>query len=68
MLEIQKAAIAFNGEELLELERIVIDRDEVDALQFLKHSVYDKIARAQKAKLKSHLETSGSPVEVFKQK
>ena len=31
MLEIRKTAIALDEEELLELERIVIDRDEKEA-------------------------------------
>ncbi len=57
MLEIRKTAIALEEEELLELERIVIDRDEKDALVFLKKSVYDKVARSQQGRLKSHLDT-----------
>jgi hypothetical protein len=66
MLEIRKAAIAFDENELLQLERIVTDRDEKEALRFLKKAVYDKIARSQQAKLKSHLDTSGDPVERFR--
>lgn len=67
MLEIRKTAIAFEEEELMELERIMIDRDEKEAIVFLKKSVYDKIVHSQQGKLKSHLDTSGSPVETFKQ-
>jgi len=66
MLEIRKAAIAFDEKDLLELERIVIDGDEEGALSFLKKSVYDKVSRSQQGKLKSHLDTSGDPVEKFK--
>jgi len=65
MLEIRKAAIAFDENNLLELERIVIDGDEKGALSFLRKAVYDKIARSQQGKLKSHLDTSDSPVERF---
>ena len=57
MLEIKKAAITFNEEELLELEQIIIDHDEREALMFLKKSVYDRIAKSQHGKLKSHLDT-----------
>ena len=35
-------------------------------MRFLKKSVYDKITRSQQGKLKSHLGTSGDPVEMFK--
>jgi hypothetical protein len=68
MLEIRKTAIALEEEELLELEQIIVDRDEKEALIFLKKSVYDKVAHSQQGKLKSHLDTSGDPVERFKQK
>lgn len=68
MLEIRKAAIALEEEELLELERILIDRDEKEALAFLKKSVYEKIARSQQGKLKCHLDTSGDPVAMFKRR
>ena len=39
MLEIRKTAIALDERELLELERSVTDRDEKEALIFLKKSV-----------------------------
>ena len=66
MLEIRKAAIAFDEKELLELERIIIDCDEKRALRFLKKSVYDKIVRSQQGRLKSHLDTGGDVVEKFR--
>ena len=66
MLEIRKAAIAFDENELLELERIITDRDEKEALRFLKKAVYDKIIRSQQGRLKSHLNTGGNPVERFR--
>ena len=66
MLEIRKTAISLEEEELLELERIIIDRDEKEALLFLKKSVYNKVAHSQGGRLKSHLDTSGDTVEGFK--
>jgi len=66
MLEIKKTAIALDEQELLELERIMLDRDAKEALNFLKKSVYEKVARSQQGKLKSHLDTSGDAVEKFK--
>jgi hypothetical protein len=50
MLEISKTAIALEEEELLELERIMVDCDEQGALSFLKESVYDKVVRSQQVK------------------
>jgi hypothetical protein len=50
MLEIRRTAIALAEEELLELERIVVDCDEKEALHFLKKSVYDKVADSQEVK------------------
>jgi len=66
MLVIRKTAIALDEEELLELERIVIDGDEKEALRFLRKIVYDKVIRSQQAKLKSHLDTGGNLVERFR--
>jgi len=65
MLEIRKTAIAFDENELIELERIVIDGDEKGALSFLRKVVYNKIIHSQQGKLKSHLDTGDSPVEKF---
>jgi len=66
MLEIKRTAIGLDEKELLELEGIVTDGDERGVLSFLKKSVYDKVSRSQQGKLKSHLDTSGDPVEKFK--
>ena len=67
MLEIKKTAIALDEQELLELERIVTDGEEKEALTFLKKRVYDRIAHAQQERLKSHLDTGGKSVEKFKE-
>ena len=66
MLEIRKTAIALDEKELLELERIITDCDEKEALVFLKKAVYDKVIRSQQGKLKSHLDTGGDPMERFR--
>ena len=66
MLEIRKTAIALEEEELLELEQIVVDADEKAALVFLRRRVYNKAARSQGARLKSHLYDGGDPVSRFK--
>jgi len=67
MLEIRKTAIGLDEGELLELERIVTDGDEKEALRFLKKSIYDRIAQAQQGRLKSHLDAT-NPVEGFAQR
>jgi hypothetical protein len=65
MLEIRKTAVAFDENDLLELERIVTDADEKEALSFLRKAVYNKISRSQQGRLKSHLDTGDNPVERF---
>jgi hypothetical protein len=55
MIEIKKAVIAFEENDLIELERIVIDSDTEEALKFLKKSVYQRIVHSQQGRLKSHL-------------
>lgn len=41
MLEIRKTTIALDENEILELERIITDSDEKEALRFLSESVYE---------------------------
>ena len=65
MLEIRKTAVSLDERDLLELERIVTDGDEKEAIRFLKKSIYDRIAQAQQGRLKSHLDAA-NPVEAFK--
>jgi hypothetical protein len=64
MLEIKKTAVPFDEQDILALERIVIDADEKEALKFLKKSVYDRILFSQHGRLKSHLDAA-SPLEGF---
>ena len=64
MLEIKKSAVSFDESDLMELERIVTDSDEKEALRFIKKSIYDRILHAQQGRLKSHLDAA-NPVEGF---
>lgn len=64
MIEIRKSAVSFDEADLIQLQRIVIDGDEKEALGFVKRAVYDRILRAQQGKLKSHLDAA-KPVEGF---
>jgi hypothetical protein len=66
MLEIKKTVLTVEENELIELQRIIIDRDKEEALRFLKKSVFDKILHSQQGKLKSHLEGECKPTEQFK--
>ena len=66
MFEIRRTAIALDENELLELERVITDKNEKEALRFLKKAVYNKVARSQQGRLKSHLDTDGNPVERFR--
>ena len=65
MLEIRKTAVSFDEQDLMELETIITDNDEKEALSFLKKSIYDRILHAQQGRLKSHLDGGGNPVERF---
>ena len=51
-----KEAIAFDSDELLELEMILVDEDAEAALQFLKRAVWKKLQLAQQGRLKCHLD------------
>ena len=64
MLEIRKSAISLDAESVMELERIITDADEKEALKFLKKSIFDQILYSQQGKLKSHLDAA-NPVEGF---
>lgn len=64
MLEIRKTAIFFDEEDLMELERIIMDGDEKAALQFVKKSIHERIVHSQQGRLKSHLDTA-DPVQGF---
>ena len=64
MLEIKKTVVSLDEGALMELERIVMDDDEKEALRFVKKSIYERILHSQQGKLKSHLDAA-NPVEGF---
>ena len=66
MLEIKRTAISLDENDLIELERICIDRDKEGALGFLK-KFHKRIIYSQQGKLKSHLDTGVNPVDKFKE-
>ena len=66
MLEIKKSVVALDEEDVMELERIVTDNDEKEALRFVKRSIYDRILHSQQGRLKSHLDAA-NPIEGFTQ-
>jgi hypothetical protein len=67
MLEIKKTAVSLDEQDIIELERIITDGDEKEALKFIKKSLYDRILHSQQGKLKSHLDAA-NPVEGFIQR
>jgi hypothetical protein len=64
MLEARKTAVSFDEQDIMELQRIVIDSDEKEALKFVKKAIYERILHSQQGKLKSHLDAA-NPVEGF---
>jgi len=67
MLEIRKSAVAFDEQEMMRLEGIILDNDAIAALVFLRNSVYNKIINSQRGKLHSHLDTTSDTTPNFKQ-
>jgi len=64
MLEIRKTVVPFDERDIMELERIITDGDTKEALDFLKKTVYERMAHSQQGRLKSHLDAA-NPVEGF---
>jgi hypothetical protein len=64
MLEIRKTAISLDEADLINLERILTDNDEMEALKFINSVIYARILHSQKGKLKSHLD-SADPIDSF---
>jgi len=65
MLEITKKIVSLEPEEVMELERIIIDEDQAGAYTFLKKAIYHKLAASQDGHLKSHLDGCNDPVADF---
>jgi hypothetical protein len=66
MLEIRKTVLSLKENELVELERIIIDDDKAEALRFLKKSVFEKIMHSQQGNLKSLLDGTNNPAQQIK--
>ena len=64
MLEIRKTAVSFDEGDLVELEGIITDGDEKEALRFVKGSIYDRILHTHQGRLKLYLDAA-NPVEGF---
>lgn len=67
MLEIKRTALTLEANELMEMERVITDQDGKEALHFLRKHVYDRIAKAQQGRLKSHLDGNADPAASFNQ-
>jgi len=65
MLEIRNTAVSFNERDLIELERIVTDNNEKEAIRFIRKSVYDRILHSRQGRLKSHLDTGSDSTQNF---
>ncbi len=67
-IEIKKTVISFEPEEVMELERIILDGDEKTSLEFLRKSVHSKMVASQKARLHSHDINPARPEDHLKNK
>ena len=65
MLEITRKAIPLEPQDVMELERIIIDEDHEDAYRFLKKNIYRKLLTSQENRLKSHLDGCHDPASTF---
>jgi len=65
MLEAKREGLAFEPQEVIELEQIVSDADEKAAYLFLKNRIYKRILSAQGGRMKSHLDGVSDPAGSF---
>ena len=68
MLEIIKKTVSLEPQEVMELERIMIDEDQAEAYIFLKKVIYHRLAASQDGHLKSHLDGCSDPMSSFVKK
>ena len=68
MLDITRKTLTLEPQEVMELERIIIDDDREGALQFLKKNIYQQFTLSQESRLKSHLDGCSDPVSSFSNK
>ena len=65
MLEITRKTLTLEPEEVMELERIILDEDPESAFAFLKKTIYRKFLTSQENRLKSHLDGNTDPAGSF---
>ena len=65
MLEITRKAITLEPQDVMELERIIIDEDHEGAYRFLKKHIYRRLLFSKKNRLKSHLDGCHDPASTF---
>lgn len=65
MLEITRKTLTLEPQEVMEIERIVTDEDQEDALIFLKKKIYQRLITSQENRLKSHLDGDQRPGSAF---
>ena len=68
MLEITKKTLSLEPEEVMELERIMLDEDREEAYLFLKDHIYKRFISSQENRLKSHLDGCSDPAGSFSKK
>lgn len=65
MLEITRKTLTLEPQEVMEMERIVMDEDQAEALIFLKKKIYHRLLASQENRLKSHLDGCQDTVSTF---
>jgi len=60
--------VSFEADEVMEIERIIMDSDQKDALEFLRKSVYAKMVASQKARRHSRDINPAKPSDHMKNK
>ena len=68
MLNIIRKTLTLEPQEVMELERIIIDDDREGAFQFLKKNLYQRFISSQEDHLKSHLDGCSDPMSSFSDK
>lgn len=47
MIKVEKSVISLEEEDVIEVQQIILDENKEQALEFLKHSVYNQIVKSQ---------------------
>lgn len=67
-LRIKRTAITFDPEEVMELELIIMDKEEKAGFEFLREKVYSKILKSQQAGLHGYDINPAKPQDHLKNK